>query len=425
MLKYKRSLCATLFLLFVSGIILAQNNTNSYYSRYGYGELSDFSSGRSRSMGGVSTGMRSGNEINTANPASYTAIDSLTFLFEFGVSAKQYIFESAGAKSKTFTGNIEYLAMQFPLSRRLAVSAGLLPFSNVGYSFTTQGSASMPTYAGNNDQVDYMTGYTGSGNITQAYLGLSGKIGEHFAVGINASYLFGTITNSRALAFMPNRATNDSLKSYASTLQDTRLRVQDLRLRYGVQYFTDLGETDRFTAGLIFENKTKLDGDYTIETQGEDTISTNAGDNFELPLLIGVGASYQWKNRLTVAADFMYQDWANVNYFGRKDTLRSRSKFSLGAEFIPNRNAKNYFSRVAYRIGGNYSSGYVNVNNRTEGSFGLTCGLGLPMRRSTLNVGFEYGRRGSTAVGQIREDYFRFNLSAAFNEMWFFKRRFD
>ena len=56
--------------------IAAQNNTNSPYTRYGYGQLQDQGFSVSQSMGGISYGLRSNATINPGNPASYSAIDS-------------------------------------------------------------------------------------------------------------------------------------------------------------------------------------------------------------------------------------------------------------------------------------------------------------------------------------------------------------
>ena len=64
-----------LALMVLSGVGVAQNNTNSPYTRYGYGQLSDQGSGNSKGMGGIAYGLRDGSQINFVNPASYTAVD--------------------------------------------------------------------------------------------------------------------------------------------------------------------------------------------------------------------------------------------------------------------------------------------------------------------------------------------------------------
>ena len=80
-----------LMLFLVVGVCFAQNNTNSPYSRYGYGQMADQGASNSRAMGGIAYGLRDKTHTNFANPASYTAIDSLTFVFEAGMSLQNTI----------------------------------------------------------------------------------------------------------------------------------------------------------------------------------------------------------------------------------------------------------------------------------------------------------------------------------------------
>ena len=63
------------FLIFTQLPLWAQNNTNSPYTRFGYGELADRSFGAGRAMGGVGYGLRSSKQINPLNPASYSCIN--------------------------------------------------------------------------------------------------------------------------------------------------------------------------------------------------------------------------------------------------------------------------------------------------------------------------------------------------------------
>jgi hypothetical protein len=70
-----------------SMVASAQANTTSPYSMFGYGILNDYASSAQRAMGGVGYAMNGCRQINTMNPASYSAIDSLTFLWDAGIDA--------------------------------------------------------------------------------------------------------------------------------------------------------------------------------------------------------------------------------------------------------------------------------------------------------------------------------------------------
>ena len=76
----------------------AQSGTNSPYSQFGLGLLSDQSHGFNSGMNGVGMGYRSGDVVNTLNPASYSAIDSLTMVFDVGVTGQITSFKEGDTR---------------------------------------------------------------------------------------------------------------------------------------------------------------------------------------------------------------------------------------------------------------------------------------------------------------------------------------
>ena len=133
-----------LFGLMSAVMMMAQNNTNSPYTRYGYGQLEDDCFSRSQAMGGTSIGLRTKNAINSTNPASYSSIDSTSFIFEMGVSGLLSNFHSGNAQNTSFTGNLDYIALQSPITKWMGLSAGLIPYSHVGYNYNYTDSLKIP-----------------------------------------------------------------------------------------------------------------------------------------------------------------------------------------------------------------------------------------------------------------------------------------
>ena len=73
----------------------AQNgayNGFSPYSIYGIGDLHATGTAFNASMGGVGIATRNKRFVNTMNPASITARDSLSFMADFGLSGKFSVF---------------------------------------------------------------------------------------------------------------------------------------------------------------------------------------------------------------------------------------------------------------------------------------------------------------------------------------------
>lgn len=410
--------------------VTAQNNTNSPYSRYGYGELRDPVFGRSHAMGGISIGLRNNTTITPANPASYSAIDSLTFLLDFGISGIKSSFSTLDNHAKTFNGGFDYVAFEFPLAKWLAASVGLLPFSNTGYNYISQGRLKDLTHLpqdlpGRTDTVRYLQSFSGNGSISQFYTGLSLKINKHFALGVNANYLFGTNNYFKSLALADS---SDASHTFTPTAQTLSLRVSSLSFRYGIQYNSNVGKNDHLTLGAMLEPKVPLHGHYNENTYGLDTVSINnleSASYFETPTQYGFGVTYIHDDRLLIGADFLMQKWANAKYFGQTDSLKNRMKFSLGGEYVNNPYGQSYWQRMRFRFGMNYATSYINVNGYSPNAMALTCGFGFPLKtsRSIINTTFEYGIIGKSSPTTLRENYFRFSLDLTLDEFWFFKRK--
>ena len=119
----------------------AQSGTNSPYSQFGLGVLSDRSQGFNRGMNGLGLGLRFSNQVNTLNPASYSAVDSLTMIFDAGLSGQVTNFKEvyADGTSKKINANnsdFEYVVGSFRLMPKLGFSFGILPFTNIGYNYS-------------------------------------------------------------------------------------------------------------------------------------------------------------------------------------------------------------------------------------------------------------------------------------------------
>ena len=152
----------------ISTTALAQSGTNSPYSAYGLGELTEQSSGFNRGMNGLGLGFREHNQVNYLNPASYSALDSLSFIFDTGLSLQLTNFSENGKKVNANNADFEYVVAGFRAARHVGVSFGIIPFTNVGYNYAnTQyvgGSAAASS-------TTYTNTYAGDGGLHQVYLG--------------------------------------------------------------------------------------------------------------------------------------------------------------------------------------------------------------------------------------------------------------
>ena len=178
--------------------IVSQNNTNSPYTRFGYGQLEENCFSRSQALGGSSIGMRSKSSINPVNPASYSSIDSTSFIFEIGVSGLLTNLRSGKDSKTTFNGNLDYIALQTPITKWMGLSLGIIPYSYIGYNYNFTDSFQLP---GKEAYNTYIQAYNGSGGISQVYLGISFDIAKHLSLGANAYYMFGNINHYKSILY--------------------------------------------------------------------------------------------------------------------------------------------------------------------------------------------------------------------------------
>lgn len=413
---------------------IAQSGTNSPYSQYGLGQLSEQTSGFNRGMNGLGLGFREHNQINYINPASYSAIDSLTFIFDAGLSGQITNFSENGQKKNANNADFEYAVAGFRVAKHLGVSFGVIPFTNVGYNY------SISDYLDGNKNTIYTNTYDGSGGIHQVYFGAGWEFVKGLSVGANVSYLWGDIDRSVVNSYSDGYI-NTLSKYYTAT-------VSSYKLDFGLQYEFNLNKKNSLTLGLTYGLGHKLNADPTCmiismntTTAVADTTSYTVNNGLEIPTSLGGGLAWNHRNRLKLGADFTYQKWGDTKFpvysvnndipsYSLNDKYYSdRYKVTLGGEFCNNELSRNFFDRIRFRAGASYASSYYKVNGLDgPDEVSVSVGFGIPIvnsynNRSILNISGQWVH--SAAEGLLTENTFRINIGITFNERWFMKWKVD
>lgn len=415
----KRLLLVLMIVIFNGQFVKAENSSVTPYSMYGYGILNDRTSSFQRQMGGVGYAMNSGRQINVKNPASYAHIDSLTFLWDMGASVSMLWCQDGSADGHAVGGGLDYITMQFPLSKNIGASIGLLPYSSVGYAF---GSEIMHGTMANQ----------GSGGLTEGYIGLGGKIGG-FSIGVNASYRFGNIIND---------VYANSI-SGGQTLFEHVMQIRDWDINIGAQYSAKLDKFNSLTLGATYSPKKSMHGttwcafwDLTSDAKADTVGYMKMVDKYYQPNTIGAGINYKHErtNRVMVEADFTWQDWSKATFsplYGEEGSVvfegmnfADRWKVAVGGEYVPKLRG-NFAQRMAYRLGAYYINDYLNVHGNQVTEYGITAGVGLPTieGKTVINIGLEWKRRTSSPQVLLSENYFNITVGLNFNELWFWQRK--
>lgn len=389
-------------------------NSITPYSKIGYGMLSDNVSGAQRQMGGVGYAMQNPRQVNVMNPASYSQVDSLTFIWDVGIDLTNLWSKENDKKAHSFGGGLDYINAMFRIHPHFGGSFGVVPYSSVGYSFGTE----------INDGVESRAG---EGGINELYLGFGIEPFRNFSLGANFSYTFGTITN------------DTFVYGSSSSIFERAIEVRDWNVHVGMQYAIDVTPRDRVVIGATYTPKKSFHGHrwgayYDLgQDKDADTIGyISLKGNFEQPHSIGGGISFSHNNRITAEVDFTYQNWAKAKYlplegFESNDMkFDNRWKVAAGVQYTPMRGTS-YLNRMVYRMGAFFNHDYMNIIGNNVRDYGISFGFGLPTSSVTsktmINLGFEWKHRYSAPTLLISENYFNITLSVNFNELWFWKNK--
>lgn len=404
------------FLLLFALNVSAQVRTHLPYSIFGIGELNP--KGLSRNLGMGKTGIANASDhyLNNLNPASYRNMDSISFFFDFGLGTDFVKYENEFQTQKGQDFNIKNIAMGFKIAKNWAGGLGIVPFSTVGYKITAQKNVEGTT--------DLFTAdLTGTGGLTQFYFDNSYVLFHHLSLGATASYVFGTITQSETVYY-------NQISSVITSTETAHLNK--VLVDFGFQYFFKLGKESRMSIGGVFGNSHKLNFKEQIQISQssgqvfEDKVTQEG--TFDFPLYFGGGLSLELLNKISINADYMFRNWSAVNSSNPEFSYVNSNAYRLGLEYIPGRmNELGFFGRIAYRAGVYHEGYYVEINSKSIDETGFSVGLGVPFmkNKTTVNVSYNSGVRGSINNGLIRERYHSIVLSFSLHDWWFIKTKYD
>ena len=412
----------------------AQSGTNSPYSQFGLGVMAERSNGPGRGMNGLGIGFFEHNQVNPLNPASYACIDSLSFIFDVGMSGQLTNFEENGKRVNAKNADFEYAVGAFRMAPYFGFSFGVLPYSNVGYGYKTTGRV-----GGNS--TDYFTStYSGKGGIHQVYVGAGWEPFKGVALGVNVGYLWGGYERSLTNIYSDSYVNTNS-KFYTADVKSYTLDV-------GVQLTKKVSAKDMMTVAATYGYGHKIGGDpickvisYNSQTSIADTTSypKSGKMDLEIPSTYGLGLMWYHAEKVKVGMDYTLMKWTGlkfpeyttdangvVDYHLQSGMFNNRHRLTVGAEICPGgASSRQYVARVRYRAGVSYATPYLNINGHDgPKELSASIGLGLPIlnrwnNRSILNISAQYVRQASNVF--ITENTFRVNVGLTFNERWFDK----
>jgi len=406
--------------LLCSGILQAQFSS-SPYSIYGIGDRQYSFSAPATGMGYAAIGLFGNTSINPINPASYTARDSLSFIFDLTVTNRYNYFKTQAGSDYDLQSNTNHLLMGFRISKWWGTTIGLTPFSSCGYAIESQ----------QNEQgigdVSYY--FKGDGGLNRFLFGNGFALHKNLSVGINAAFVYGYLDHFNS-AILP------SSEYYYSSLRN-RLVVNDFYFNYGINFHKKINDDRRYSIGLIFDNAQELKAKSSylatksifLNTTIVDTVvySENTGKLINMPMRYGLGVSFEMKKWL-FAADYSFAQWSKMEINSKSAKMTDETQLHFGARIIPDNNAYgHYFKRVAYRFGGYFENTNLLINDYQLKQYGITFGMGLPLRKTKtmVNLSLDFGKRGTINNNLIEEYYGLLRINLNLHDIWFVKSKFE
>lgn len=421
------------FTVIISVQVFSQRSTSSPYSYFGVGEEFGTRTVEQISMGSTGAAYSSYRYLNFINPASLSEVRYATYVF--GILNNDLTIKDSETNQSSNSTNLSYFALAFPISKKMSVTFGMQPTSSVGYSLINTLNNS------DGDPIE-ITQFSGSGDVNRIYGGFGLKVFKGFSIGFEADFLFGNIQNNVLNV-------REDVALATKNVEDSNLKGGSVKV--GVQYKITTQKNLNLSVGASFKLKNSLNSSgtenlYSLSIGGlgfespRDTIysgplSGNLDRPMETVIGIGVGKTDKWY----AAIDYKFQDALSATGYldnsAQSFQYGNSERISAGGFFIPKPNSiSSYWQRVTFRTGVKYEKLGLLVNG-TPGSntftsindLGISFGVGLPLgnRLSNLNIGFEYGKKGTTDNGLLEENYFNLRLSLSLNDLWFQKRKID
>ena len=406
--------------LFLSLASFAQEGTSSPYSFYGLGDVRFRGTVENRAMGGLSV-LSDSIHVNLQNPAQLASLKLTTFAVAGTFTPTKMKTSTQEEKSQRTT--LDYLAVGLP-SKKFGFGFGLIPYSSVGYKILNFATDTDPT----------TRRYTGTGGINKAFFGMGYQITKKLSVGADLQYNFGNI-ETKSVNFI------DGVQ-YGSR-EINRSEVSGVNYNFGLAFQSKISKKLTLFSGLTYTpqanlnlaNERKVATIQFLTAGGERVVEEediNVDDSkLKMPSKLTFGTAIGQVRKWMIGTEITFQGTSDLgNRFNdiSNATYENSVRYTLGGYYIPKYTSyTSYLSKVTYRGGFRYENTGLLVFGQQINDYAMTLGFGLPLNGtfSNVNLGFEFGKRGTTNAGLIEENYTNISLGFTFNDEWFRRRKIN
>ena len=421
-----------LFLGFFSINTMAQNSTSSPYSLGGLGDITFRGNAINRFMGGIDVYSDS-IHANLNNPAAYADLKLTTFAV--GINYRNTELASGATQENNTSAAVDYVAVAIP-TKHFGFSFGVLPYSSVGYL--------LQSIENEDSDNTVLNRYEGDGGVNKAFFSIGFKVYKGLKFGLTANYNFGQISTEssrqqQGINFGTFISSQSSLSGFSYQLAG-HWNIP-LNEKTSLDFFGSIAPEHKIRSlnEQVFFTRSTINqsiGDFEevdLNPRNLADIDLTIGDKIDIGGGIGRDKKWYLGGQYTRIQSGGYQnDFIQLNNV----SYTNGSRMAVGGYFLPNYSSiTDYWKRIVYRFGARKETSGVVLNGESLEETGMSFGVSLPLGGfytgsnvsafSNMNIGVEFGKRGTQSGGLIEENYWNVRLGFSLNDLWFIKRKYN
>lgn len=425
----KRLVFITAAIFLLGSSVFAQSDdkqatSGSVYSKIGVGYPTAIGNTTAQSMGLIGVSYNDRFVGSVTNPAHWGS--TVYALGTGGIDIDSYNASNANSSTTNTNFSVNQFQLQLPIIRdKFGVSGSFSPVTKA--NFRTYEENSEVIDASRGEILEYNVENRGSGGANRAELGFGWKINSNISVGYAASVIF-LSTDDEFVARFPE-----------SPYRDANFTVETSGVGYGhrvgtfIELPNVLKDDDQLGIGASVSLPVEMDSEQK-QTGAVSSGSVNLTRELEnsdgpikLPLEINGGASYRPSELLMVGLEGKYEGWSDYeNDFKPSEgqMFDDRYKIGLGMQYFPYVTGSDKFlSSFKYRAGVSYDTGHLRIDEQRVNTLKFALGIGIrsPRSNSSIDLGFEYGIRGTNSASLVQENIWGVSLSLNLAEVMFFR----
>jgi hypothetical protein len=338
--------------------------------------------------------------LSLTNPASIAGHEYSTLTLTTRWENNLYRLEEGSSVYEAV--DLPNIGFVFDLPAGLAVGAGWQERQSWRFLY------SEPLYDG--DEEVGTAWVEGRGAVNAAHLALAWAPSENLGLGIRASGLVGSPTEVWSTDF-----DDEEKDEYTDTEDRLVTEVAGLALAAGVN--ARIGDVN---LGAYFEYPVLGDVTKIVESTFGEVSREDV--TFDFPINFGVGAGWTASRNLTLVGDLRYEMWSGFAIDGAERGYDDTLHAGVGLEVVPSRRYSDFFLwRMPWRLGGYYETLYDSPRGTGLAELGVTVGTGVffgEEDESTIDLAFQYARRGNLGENGLEEEIFRLSVSFNGSDDW-------